>query len=140
MAKKKTTALLNRWREAQKNLAIAKAEERELRSLVISEFADPDQDEGTARVTTSIGVLAVTKRLKYSLENKRGETKDLADRLPTDVAESLLNWSPSLDLAEYRKLKELANAEKKNGKYSKIIKQLDDVLTITNGSAQVKLK
>lgn len=140
MAKTKKDKLLASWRAAQKALAIAKAEESDLRSQVVSLFADKKQREGTQSITTSLGVLAVTKRLKYTLQNKLGETRLVADKLPEDVANSLLSWSPRLDLAEYRKLKDLADSEKRNGKYSKALKQIETVITVSDGSAQVKMK
>lgn len=140
MAKTKKDTLLSQWRTAQKALAAAKKKESDLRSQVIALFANAKQREGTENVETKIGILAFTKRLKFALMNKKGETKAVAAQLPEDIAGSLLDWTPKLNVTEYRKIKELAAAEKRNGKWTKILNQIDSVLTISEGTPQVKLK
>ena len=135
--------LVSQWREAQQAMNSWKAEEAKLRKKVLDRFAD-DSVEGTQNVDTEIGVLSISKSQRYSLENKGGETQALAETLAPEDRLRLFSWSAKLDTTEYKNLLMISQAEKnagvKSSKTMKLIREVESVLTIKDGSPQLKIK
>jgi hypothetical protein len=138
------TELVSQWREAQQAMNSWKAEEAKLRKKVLERFADESITEGTQNVDTEIGVLSISKSKRISLENKNGETQALAEILSPEDRIRLFSWSAKLNTKEYKQLQKIVDAEKtagiKSSKSMKLIRQLEDVMTIKDGSPQLKIK
>ena len=136
--------LVTQWREAQQAMNQWKAEEAKLRKKVLDRFADESIVEGTQNVDTEIGVLSISKSQRYSLENKNGETQELAESLSPEDRLRLFIWSAKLNTKEYKQLQKIAEAETgagvKSSKTMKLLKQVETVMTIKAGSPQVKIK
>ena len=136
--------LVAQWREAQQAMNQWKAEEAKLRKKVLDRFADESIVEGTQNVDTEIGVLSISKSQRYTLENKNGETQELAESLSPEDRLRLFSWSAKLNTKEYKQLQKIAEAETgagvKSSKTMKLLKQVETVMTIKAGSPQVKIK
>ncbi len=136
--------LVAQWREAQQAMNQWKAEEAKLRKKVLDRFADESIVEGTQNVDTEIGVLSISKSQRYSLENKNGETQELAESLSPEDRLRLFSWSAKLNTKEYKQLQKIAEAETgagvKSSKTMKLLKQVETVMTIKAGSPQLKIK
>jgi hypothetical protein len=78
------------------------------------------------------------------LENKNGETQELAESLSPEDRLRLFIWSAKLNTKEYKQLQKIAEAETgagvKSSKTMKLLKQVETVMTIKAGSPQVKIK
>ncbi len=126
---------LQRWLDAGKALAEAKAAEAEARLSVVDAFPfDEDIAEGTQRLPLAGGYqLKVVKKLNYKLSNDdnvcdQALTKiEKLDAEGAFIAERLVKWSPSLSVSEYRDLP---------NRYREI---LDEVLTVTAGMPTLEL-
>ena len=136
--------LVMQWREAQQAMNSWKAEEAKLRKKVLERFADDSIIEGTQNVDTEIGVLSISKSQRYSLENKNGETQELAESLSPEDRLRLFSWSAKLNTKEYKQLLKIAEAETgagvKSSKTMKLLRQVETVMTIKAGSPQLKIK
>ncbi len=136
--------LVSQWREAQQAMNSWKAEEARLRAKVLERFADESICEGTQNVDTEIGVLSISKSQRYTLENKNGETQELAEILSPEDRLRLFSWSAKLNTKEYKQLQKIAQAESSSGvkasKSMKLLRQVESVLTIKSGSPQLKIK
>ena len=136
--------LVTQWREAQQAMNQWKAEEAKLRKKVLDRFADESIVEGTQNVDTEIGVLSISKSQRYTLENKNGETQELAESLSPEDRLRLFSWSAKLNTKEYKQLQKIAEAETgagvKSSKTMKLLKQVETVMIIKPGSPQLKIK
>ena len=136
--------LVAQWREAQQAMNQWKAEEAKLRKKVLDRFADESIVEGTQNVDTEIGVLSISKSQRYTLENKNGETQELAESLSPEDRLRLFSWSAKLNTKEYKQLQKIAEAETgagvKSSKTMKLLKQVETVMIIKPGSPQLKIK
>ncbi len=136
--------LVSQWREAQQAMNSWKAEEARLRLKVLERFADDSMLEGTQNVDTEIGVLSICKSQRYTLENKNGETQQLAESLSSEDRLRLFSWSAKLNTKEYKQLQKIAEAEQnagvKTSKALKLLRQVETVMTVKAGSPQLKIK
>jgi hypothetical protein len=136
--------LVSQWREAQQAMNSWKAEESRLRLKVLERFADESIVEGTENVDTEIGVLSILKSQRYTLENKNGETQQLAESLSPEDRLRLFSWSAKLNTKEYKQLQKIAETEQaagvKSSKSMKLLRQVETVMTVKAGSPQLKIK
>lgn len=97
--------LLDKWYYAKAKLDTVKESEMELRKLVVAEFFDPNDHEGTKRFDLPDGYkLKVAKKQNYKLKNDSGELDKALENVSEDLAALLVKWTPSLALANYKTL------------------------------------
>lgn len=107
--------LLQQWDEAQKALAEAKKIEATLRAQVAAKVFNYDEDElkkGTVNLELNEGyVLKGTFGVRHTLNNKDDATNKALDKMEAIggeegkfLADRLVEWKPSLKVAEYERL------------------------------------
>lgn len=130
---------LQQWLDAKKALDAAKELEMQYRNAVVAAFPfDEDKKEGTQNLDLANGFkLKVVKKQNYNLssegtddiltayENAAGTPEEHGRRKL--ITERLVKWKPELSITEYRE----ADAE--------LLKMLESVLTITDGSPALTL-
>ena len=136
--------LIYEWRKVQEQLQTLKMEELRLRNKVLERFGDDSLTEGTQNIPTDIGVLSITKSRRYTLENREGEAQAVAEKMSSEDRMRLFSWSAKLDVKEYKQLLKISEQEKKSNqksqKATKLLKMVDEILTIKDSQPQLKIK
>lgn len=135
--------LIQKWETAKATLNLYKKIEGDLRKEILKQFSDPAKTEGTETYSTDLGELKITKAQSYSLANKDKETQILAQSMSLENQIRLFSWSPKLDKKEFETLKQLAGMETARGEVqgenSLLLRAIETVLTIKQGSPQIKM-
>lgn len=110
-----TGVVLNNWKHAKAEYDQAKARLDECKGYVLQHIEELI-DVGTTRISTGFFVLKTSKTAKYTVDNSDMQALNnsltmIANLCGGDVAGSLLNWKPTLNVKVYEQLPPQAKAE-----------------------------
>lgn len=100
-------ALINRWYDMKTQLDDLKAEEMELRKLIIEQNFDPNIVKGTENVIFETGaILKSTKSQKTHFTGTNDEIEAALDEMDEDVALRIVRWKPEVVASEHKMIME----------------------------------
>ena len=139
MTREQIDGLLNKWHDAKLRLDAAKADEMELRQIIVKESGMFNAAKEAGTETYQLGggwSVKAVKKQNYKIENKQGEAFAVLHQLSQmqpDVAEwqelvkELFSFDVNLRKTQFDKLR---------GEERKLI---EDILTITDGAPSLEL-
>lgn len=139
--------ILQLWQKSQMTLALAKANEMEIRKTAVKVWV-PKPTEGTNTVELSNGYkLKAVVSFNYNLDPDNQKVEEALDKIAAlgnegpFIAERLVKWTPSFLLTEYRLLQD--DAENKDSARHQfainVLKILQPVLNITDAAPSLKI-
>ena len=121
------TELLRQWENAKTQASYWKEQEMELRKQV-AHAGITDDNEGTNRAEIGNGYqLKTVIKINYKIDSDRKAVDKVLARLPDDIADRLIKWTPTLSLTEYKALNERHKAI------------ADTVITTSEGAPTVEI-
>lgn len=135
---------MEKWDGAVKAVTEWKLYERALRDIVVEQRSSGAIEDGTENVDTEKGKLKMKHTATYKLANKEFETQNLCNSLPLATQVTYFSWDAKLKLKAFKDLRKIVAVEKANNvtesESQTLLRQIEEVLTITPGTAQVELK
>lgn len=135
--------ILQLWQKSQMTLALAKANEMEIRKTAVKVWV-PKPTEGTNNVPLGNGyVLKAVIKYNYKLADNK-TVENCLDRIAkignegAFIADRLVSWTPNFLITEYRALQE--QSESGNETAKQILKVVGEMLTITDAAPTLDIK
>lgn len=137
-------SVLLAWQQAKEVLEAAKANEMDWRKYVVRR-AFPNPNEGVNTFDLGDGAkLKATVKFNYKLDADNEKIERGLDEIKSIgnqgafIADRLVSWTPNFLLTEYRNLQ--AQADDGSEEAKKMLKIVNDFLTITEGAPTLEIK